>query len=99
MNDKNFVSSFKIPEEMAKELSELLIQQSIRERLLIQLVDNEAGKYNAMEKLLVEIETKINSIKNIITTTHVPEEFRSEKFIWNYDGWDISGNTCFIYEN
>ena len=89
------VSSFEIPEEVAKELSELLTKQGIRERLLSSLVGTE--KYEEVENDLVDLIQRIDAIKNLITSEYVPEQYRYDWYTWNYDGWTISKNTLYIY--
>ena len=84
------VGYFDIPEELAKELSELLTKQSIREKLLLQLID-EPSKYEQAENMLLPIVAKIEAIKIKITEDYVPEPYRSPIYVWSYDGWEVSG--------
>ena len=86
------VGSFNIPEELAKELSELLTKQSIREKLLLQLIEDPV-KYEKAEEMLLPVVSKIEAIKIKITNEYVPAEYRSPKFIWNYDGWEVAGTS------
>ena len=90
MQEQIIVGSFEIPEELAKELSELLTKQTIRERLLIQLIEDPV-KYEQAEAMLIPITAKIEAIKIKITNTFVPDQYRSAKYIWNYDGWEVDG--------
>ena len=90
MKEQIIVSTFQIPEELAKELSELLTKQTIRERLLIQLIDD-PNKYEQAEAMLVPITSKIEAIKIKITEQFVPDDFKSPEYIWNYDGWEVAG--------
>ena len=76
MQEQVIINSFEIPEELAKELSDLLTKQTIRERLLLQLVDNPV-KYEQVESMLLPITSKIEAIKFKITNEYVPEEYRS----------------------
>lgn len=96
MSEQKLVASFEIPEELAKELSELLTKQTIRERLLVQLID-EPTKYEKAEAILLPVTAKIEAIKVKITNEYVPEEYRSSEYIWNYDGWEIAGSNVNIY--
>jgi len=91
MNEQIIVGSFTIPEELAKELSELLTKQTIRERLLLQLIEDPV-KYEQTEKMLIPVTSKIEAIKVKITNEYVPEEFQSSKYVWNYDGWEVAEN-------
>lgn len=91
MNEQIIVGRFSIPEELAKELSELLTKQTIRERLLIQLIDD-PKKYEQAEELIIPITSKIEAIKIKITNEFVPDEYRSSKYVWNYDGWEVAEN-------
>lgn len=95
MNEQIVVGSFAIPEELAKELSELLTKQTIRERLLIQLIDDPV-KYEQAEAVIVPITSKIEAIKVRITNEFVPQNYRSSKYVWNYDGWEIAENNVQI---
>jgi len=89
--------TFEIPEEVAKELSELLTKQSIREHLLLNTL-NDKEKYDEVERQLIPIIQKIDAIKNKITNEFVPSQYNSEKYMWNYDGYEISKNILQIYE-
>ena len=88
---QQIIGTFEIPEELAKELSDLLTKQTIRERLLVQLVD-QPDKYEETEKMLIPITRKIEAIKVKITKEYVPEKYNSTKYMWNYDGWDVDEN-------
>lgn len=98
MDDKKgVIDYFEIPVELAKELSENLIKQSIRQGILRDLV-NDPVKYEAAEKLLIPITSKIEAIKVNITRNYVPDKYRSEKYVWNYDGYEVDGNEVQILE-
>lgn len=90
------VDTFTIPEQVAKRLSDLLVKQSIREKLLDQNIEN-AEKYERMENMLVPIVAEINQLKNQITMEYVPEKYQSDMYVWNYDGYDIDGCTVYIH--
>lgn len=96
MAEQIIVGSFQIPEELAKELSDLLTKQTIRERLLIQLIDDQV-KYEQAEQMLIPITAKIEAIKIKITNEYVPEEFRSPQYMWNYDGWEVAKDSVSVY--
>ena len=85
------VSTFEIPDELAKRLSDLLVQQSIREKVLANYIDDPA-KYEQAESLLIPIVAEVESIKNMITREYVPVGYRSDEYMWNYDGYEIDGN-------
>lgn len=93
------IATFKIPEELAKELSELLTKQSIRQNMLKEILISNPSKYEEVEKLLIPITTRIETIKTKITTEYVPDYYRDDKYMWNYDGYDISGTTVSVFEN
>ena len=88
------LDTFQIPEELAEHLSNLLVTQSIRERLLATLVGK--PEYEQVEQSLIALITEIDRLKNQITTEYVPPEYRSEEYQWNYDGYGISGNVISI---
>lgn len=90
------VATFEIPEDIAKRLSELMVTQSIREKLLDQNIENPT-KYLQMEKLLISITTEIDVLKNSITANYVPEQYRSDAYMWKFDGYEIDGCTVYIF--
>lgn len=91
------IDTFEIPEELAKELSELLTKQTIRERLLLQLIDDKA-KYESAENMLIPVTARIEAIKIKITKEYVPEKYNDPKYQWNYDGWEVDENRVQILE-
>lgn len=91
------IDHFEIPEDLAKELSQLLTKQTIRERLLLQLV-GEPDKYEQAENILIPIVSKIEAIKIKITKEFVPTKYNARKYMWNYDGFDIDQNRVQIIE-
>ena len=101
MSDKEKVQKvidwFEIPDPLARGLSELLVKQTIRERMLMQLV-NDPEKYEEAEKLLIPIASKIEAIKVKITKEYIPEKYNSRKYMWNYDGYEIDANRVQIIE-
>lgn len=93
------VGHFDIPEELAKELSELLLKQSIRERVLTQIAISQPEKFDEVEGALIPISSRIEAIKVKITKEYVPEAYRSPRYVWNYNGWEIDKNSLEIVEN
>lgn len=91
------VDTFEIPEDLAKELSDLLTKQTIRERLLVQLI-NEPEKYNQAEDMLIPVTARIEAIKIKITKEFVPVKYNDRRFQWNYDGWEVDQNRVQILE-
>ena len=89
--EQKVIDYFEIPDELAKELSELLTKQTIREKLLLQLVD-QPDKYEDAEKLLIPITARIEAIKVKITKEYIPEKYASSKYMWNYDGYEVDQN-------
>ena len=85
------VDYFEIPEELAKELSELLTKQTIREKILTQLIDK-PDKYEEAEALLIPITQRIEAIKIKITKEFVPEKYATDAYMWNYDGYEVDKN-------
>ena len=84
------IDYFEIPDELAKELSKLLTLQTIRERLLIQLVGDK--KFEEVENSLIDVTAKIEAIKIKITKEYIPLQYNSELYIWNYDGYEVDKN-------
>lgn len=88
---QQIVGTFEIPEELAKELSALLTKQTIRMQVLTNVID-QPDKYEIAEKNLIPITRKIEAIKVKITKEYVPDKYDDPKYVWNYDGWDVSEN-------
>ena len=97
MKTQTIIDHFEIPEELAKELSDLLTKQVVRERMLMQLIDDEA-KYDTAEGLLSKVVSKIEAIKVKITREYVPQQYRTPKYMWNYNGWDVDENRVEVLE-
>ena len=55
-------------------------------------------KFEQVENLLAKVTERIDEIKHLITNEYVPEDFRSEKFIWDYKGYSIDKNSVSIYK-
>lgn len=85
------IDQFEIPDELAKELTALLTESSVKKSLLIELVEYPT-KYEIIEKAVITLEDKISALKNTITREYVPEEYRTSEFSWNYDGYPTAGN-------
>jgi hypothetical protein len=84
------IDEFEIPEELAKELSSLLTESSIKKALLVELVEVPA-KYDIIENAVIILEDKITALKNMITREYVPNHYRSSEYSWNYDGYATAG--------
>ena len=91
------IDYFEIPEDLARELSESLTKQTIRERLLLQLV-SDPDKYLDAEKLLIPITAKVEAIKVKITKEFVPAKYIAPRHMWNYAGFAIDDNKVQIIE-
>lgn len=91
------IDKFEIPEDLAHELSGLLTKQTIRERLLLQLV-GEPEKYEQAEELLLPVTARIEAMKIKITKEFVPAKYNNRKYQWNYDGWEVDQNNVQVIE-
>lgn len=89
------IDTFTIPEELAQELSDLLIKQSIRQNTVNACV-GDPEKYEQAEALLVPIAARIDKIKYQISTELVPMKYRSSRYRWNFNGWEIDNNVLEI---
>lgn len=89
--DDSIIDRFEIPDELARELSDLLTKQTIRERLLTQLT-GEPDKFESVEKMLMPITARIEAIKVKITREYVPPRYRNSQYTWSYDGYEVDGN-------
>lgn len=90
-NKNQVIDTFEIPDELAKELSENLIKQTIRQRTLQELIEDPV-KYEAAEKLLIPVVSRVEAIKLKITKEYVPDKYNSIQYMWNYDGYEVDGN-------
>lgn len=91
MDKELIVETVEIPEDIAQRLSRLLIKESIRRQLLNDAVGNK-DKYEEAEELLIPVIEEIDKIKNTITEKYIPEDFRSDRYIWSYNNFSINGN-------
>lgn len=91
------VTTFEIPEELAKHLSILLVKEKVRKELLSNSIGNK-NKFEEVEQLVVEVSSEVEKIKYDITTLYVPEKYRSEEFVWDYNGFEIDNNIVTIYK-
>lgn len=98
IRDADVIEAFDIPFEMAEELSTLLVTASIRQNLLVDLIDKPI-KFEQVEAALIPIQEKISTIKSKITSDYVPEKYRSEKYTWYFAGLSLAGNECWIKES
>ena len=85
------IDQFEIPDELARELTALLTESSVKKSLLIELVEYPT-KYEIIEKAVIVLEDKISALKNTITRQYVPEVYRTAEYSWNYDGYPTAGN-------
>lgn len=86
-----YIDTFEIPIDIAKELSTLTGKEKIRKDLLLSSINNEET-FNRIESELIIIMEKLNAIKEKITEDYVPDKYRSEKYSWMYNGWEIDKN-------
>lgn len=97
-SSNGIIDYFTIPDALARELSDLLTKQVIKERLLIQLIDDQ-DRYDKIEASLVPIVTKVEAIKLKITKEYVPAKYNSTRYKWNYDGYEVDGNRVQVIES
>lgn len=83
-----------IPESLARELSDLLTKQTIRMQVLTSIVGK--PEYETMEAELIPIQQRIDAIKYTITEDYIPDEYRSDEYQWNFNGFMIDRNTIEI---
>ena len=91
------VTTFEIPEELAKHLSILLVKEKVRKELLSNSIGDK-NKFEEVEQFVVEVSSEVEKIKHDITTLYVPEKYRSEEFVWDYNGFEIDNNIVTIYK-
>lgn len=90
-----YIDTFEIPIEIAKELSTLTGKEKIRKDLLLSSINNEEV-FNRIEKELIVIMEQLECMKQKITDEYVPDKYRSEKYSWMYNGWEIDKNNVGI---
>jgi len=91
--DPDVIDTFEIPKELADELSALLTKSSIRRSLMLEVI-NQPTKYEAMEELLLPVETRSMVLKQIITNQFVPEKYRSQAYTWHFP---YSNGECIVW--
>ena len=94
----NVIDTFEIPEELGRELTELLAKQVINDRILSSVAD-QPEKYQTVMNAQIGIQRNIDRIKWVITEEYVPDEYRSDRHSWNYNGYDIAANKVDIIKN
>lgn len=95
--DNTIVEVAEIPQSLAERLSKLLVKESIRRQLLNDSL-NDPAKYELAEERLIPIVSEINEIKHLITEKYIPDDFKSDRFIWSFDGIEIDNNHVKIYK-
>lgn len=94
----NVIDRFEIPEELGLELTELLAKQVINDRILSSVAD-QPEKYQTVMNAQIDIQRNIDRIKWLITEQYVPDCYSSDRYSWNYNGYDIAANKVEIIEN
>lgn len=89
------IDTFTIPDDIAKRLTELMATQVINDRILAS-VANQPDKYDALILSQVKIQREFDQLKYRITEEYVPDEYRDQKYSWNYNGYDVAQNTVEI---
>lgn len=95
---QTIIDNFEIPFEVATQLTDLLTKQTIRMQLLQQNLSDPV-KFEEIEKLLMPITSQIEALKRKITDEYVPAKYRFPQYMWNYDGYDISGCVVQVIQN
>lgn len=90
-----YINTFEIPVEMAKELSLLTGKEKIRKDLLFSSINN-PETFSKVEKELITIMEQLEGLKQKITDEYVPDEYRSEEYVWVHNGWEIDKNNIGI---
>lgn len=89
------IGTFTIPEDIAKRLTELMATQVINDRILASVAD-QPEKYDTVILSQVKIQREFDQLKYRITEEYVPDEYRDQKYSWNYNGYDVAQNTVEI---
>lgn len=91
------IGTFTIPEDVAKELTELMAKTDVYESLMIKAA-NDPGAFDVIEKKLLDTVQKYNTVKTRITDELLPDEYRNESYTWSYRGWDIDKDVLTVWE-
>ena len=89
-NEKNLVTTFEVPTELAQELSELLIKEDILQTSIDHLFSQGDEKWTEVMEQLTKVKSRINTLKNKVTNDFVPDQYRDQKYVWNYEGEGIT---------
>lgn len=92
------IDTFEIPTEIAQNLTNLMTNQAINDRILSSVAD-QPEKYKAVMADQIKIQREIDALKYKITSEFVPDQYRFEQYSWNYNGIDVAGNEVEIMEN
>ena len=93
-----FVTKIKIPEDVAKELSDLINKKTVRLEVAASCIkDDEA--YAIAESKLIQVTERMEFLKDVITNQFIPLEYKSEEYTWNYNGYLIDKDEISIYKN
>lgn len=84
-----------IPDDLAHELSDLLTKQTIRERLLMNSMDD-MEKFSKLESMLMPVVSRIGAIQTYITEFYIPDQFKSDEYQWTYNGYDVDKDQIII---
>ena len=87
---------FEIDESIANKLSDALTRKKILMEAYVQSI-GDIQKSHLLENKLVNVETTIDRCKSIISGM-IPDEYRSDRYEWIYNGWIIDGCRVSIYE-
>lgn len=97
INQGKVIDTFEIPDELASELDNLLLEyQFISEQ---HMRSTDASKLENYSKDAISLLRKINNLKFKITSEYVPLKYQSDKYSWNYEGYDVATNIVQILSN
>lgn len=95
---KYLVDTVELPEDIAANLLNNLTKYKVIMDAYIKVVDdNDPVKINAIESNLVAVSQDIEWIKRHITEEYIPDKYRSDAFIWEFNGAIRGDNKISIY--
>lgn len=95
---KYFVDTVELPEEIASNLLDNLTKYKVILDAYVNVADsNDPVKAGAITDHLVAVSQDIEWIKKHITEEYIPDKYRSDAFIWEFNGTIRGDNKISIY--
>lgn len=83
---KTLVATFEVPVELAEELSTLLIKEEVLQTSIDHLFSQGDENWTEVMDELTKVKSRINALKNKVTSDFVPDQYKDPRYVWNYEG-------------